>query len=59
MDSREDNGPSEALDVREGEELESQNEQKEMRKMMVSVFKKNEDEPLVSLMRKYAAFHAC
>lgn len=59
MDSREDNGPSEALDVGKGEELESHNEQKEMMKMMVVVLKKNEDEPSVSLMCKYAAFLAC
>lgn len=59
MDSREDNGPSEALDVGEGEELESQKEQKEMMKVTVSVFKENEDKPSVSLKCKYSAFLAC
>lgn len=59
MDSREDNGPSEALDVGEGEELENHNEQKEMMKMTVAVCKKNEDKPSVSLMCKYAAFLKC
>lgn len=52
-DGREDNGPSEVLDVggeRGGRELESHNEEKEAMKMTTAAFKKKEDEPSVSLL---------
>lgn len=49
MDGREDNGPSEALDVGGGV-LESHNEQKEMIQKMVVSFKKEEEESSVRLM---------
>lgn len=59
-DSKEDNGPSEALDiVGGGEEVGSHNEQKEMMKMMLSVLNENKDEPSVSLICKYAVVVAC
>lgn len=42
-----------------GKKLESHNEQEEMMKMMVSVFKENEDEPSISPVCKYATSLAC